>query len=251
VVTGASRGVGKGAALGLAAHGATVYLTGRTENDAALPEFLKGATIYKTADEVNKLGGVGIAHRCDFNNDGDIKALFARVKQEHGKLDILVNNAWSGGEHVMNGYFWNTPFWEQPIAMFDGMYAVGLRSGYVCSQYAAKMMTAQKSGTIVNISFQCAKEYFINPVHGIIKAGVDKMTADTAHELKEYGVKVFSLYPGAVATEGMLEMAKYDAAMDINQMESPRFIGECVASLASDDAYLNDSGKVMLTKSFR
>lgn len=247
VVTGASRGVGKGVALGLAAHGATVYVTGRTENDDGLPSFQKGTTIHKTVEEVNKIGGIGIEHRCDFSQDGDIRALFERVKREQGKLDILVNNAWAGAKHVINGYFWNTPFWKQPIALLDDFFTVGLRSGYLCSQYAAQMMAEQKSGLIANISLYAARQYVINPVHGIIKAAVDKMSADTAHELKEYGVKVFSLYPGNVATEGMREMAKYDNSMNINEMESPQFVGICIAALSQDDNAITQSGKVLRT----
>ena len=108
VVTGASRGIGKGVALGLAEHGATVYVTGRTESDDGLPDFLKDTTIHKTAEEVLKIGGTGIAFRCDFSKDDDVKFLFEHIKKEQGRLDILVNSAWSGAAHVMNGYFWNT-----------------------------------------------------------------------------------------------------------------------------------------------
>lgn len=247
VVTGASRGIGKGIALGLASQGATVYVTGRTENDEGLPDFLKGTTIHKTVEEVNRLGGVGLAHRCDFSRDEDIKALFDRVQSEQGQLDILVNNAWAGANHVVNEYFWGTPFWQQPIALLDDFYSVGLRSGYLCSQYAAPIMAKQKSGLIANISFYCARQYFINPVHGIIKAAVDKMSADTAHELKDYGVKVFSLYPGSVATEGMRELAKHDPSMNVSEMETPQFVGMCVAALALDDNAIKHSGKVLLT----
>lgn len=247
VVTGASRGVGKGVALGLAAQGVTVYVTGRTEDDKGLPDFQRGTTIYKTAEEVNRIGGKGIAHRCDFSCDEDIKVLFERVKSEQGKLDILINNAWSGANHVVNEYFWNTPFWQQPITLLDDFYTVGLRSGYLCSQYAAEMMTEQKNGLIVNISFYCAKQYLINPVHGIIKAAVDKMSADTSHELNEYGIKVFSLYPGSVATEGMVEMAKLDPSINIDEMETPQFVGMCVAALALDDIAIKQNGKALLT----
>ena len=147
----------------------------------------------------------------------------------------------------MNEYFWNAPFWKQPISLLDDFYTVGLRSGYLCSQYAAEIMTEKKNGLIANISFYCAQSYFITPVHGIIKAAVDKMSADTAHELKEHGIKVFSLYPGDVSTEGMKEIAKHDTSMNINEMESPKFVGLCVAALASDDSAIKESGNVVLT----
>lgn len=247
VVTGASRGIGKGVALGLAEHGATVYVTGRTENDDGLPDFLKGTTIHKTAEEVEKIGGRGIACRCDFSKDEDVKNLFRRVQKEQGRLDILVNNAWAGASHVMNGYFWNTPFWKQPISLFDDFYTVGLRSNYLSSAYAAEMMSIQNSGFIVNISFFSARRYWINPAHGIFKAATDKMTMDTAHELKKYHVKVFSLYPGNVRTEGMLEAAKYNPALNEQEMESPQFVGRCVAALALDNQAIKHSGSVLIT----
>ena len=247
IVTGSSRGVGKGVALGLAANGATVYVTGRTEDDDELPDFVKGTSIHNTAKEVRRLGGIGIAHRCDFSNDDEIKALFERVKEEQGRLDILVNNAWAGAKHVMNDYFWNKSFWDQPISLLDDFYTVGLRSAYLCSQYAAKIMTEQKSGLIVNISFYSAKMFYITPVHGIIKAAVDKMTADTARELKDSGVRVFSLYPGSVLTEGMKEAAKYDASINTGDMESPKYVGLCIAALSADGKTIEHSGSVLLT----
>jgi len=247
IVTGASRGIGKGAALGLAERGATVYVTGRTESDDNLPGFLKGTTIHKTAEEVTEIGGKGIACRCDFRKDEDIENLFERVQKEQGQLDILVNNAWSGADHVMNGYFWNTPFWEQPISLFDDFYTVGLRSAYLSSMYAAKMMAPQKSGLIANISFFSARRYWLTPAHGIFKAATDKMSADTAHELKEHGVKVFSLYPGNVRTEGMIEAAKHNPALNEQEMESPWFIGRCVAALALDDDAIERSGIVLIS----
>lgn len=247
IVTGASRGIGKGIALGLAEHGATIYVVGRTEDDTNLPAFLKETTIHNTVEEVNRLGGKGIACRCDFRKDEDVRHLFEQVEKEQGRLDILANSAWAGADHVMNGYFWNMPFWEQPISLFDDFYMVGLRSSYLASIYAAQMMAKQKSGLIVNISFYSARRYWITPSHGIFKAATDKMTMDTAHELKEYGVKVFSLYPGNVRTEGMIEAAKQNPSLNEQDMESPQFVGRCVAALSLDSEAINRSGEVMIT----
>jgi dehydrogenase/reductase SDR family protein 1 len=247
IVTGASRGVGKGVALGLAEFGCTVYITGRTERGELLPEFLKSTNIHQTAEEVNRLGGVGIAHKCDHASDEQVEELFKRVEAEQGMLDILVNSAWAGGAHVMGGYFFNTPFWEQPVSLWDDNYTVGLRSNYVASRLAAKIMTNHKSGLIVNISFYGGRRYFNNVAYGVCKAAVDKLSADTAIELKDYGVSVFSLYPGQVGTEGMLEAAKYDANLDVNAMETPRFVGRCVAALASDEHAIGNTGRILIT----
>ena len=247
IVTGASRGVGKGIALGLAEFGATVYITGRTEDGKGLPDFLKETSIYKTAEEVTALGGVGIPHKCDHSKDEEVEILFKRVEEEQGRLDILVNNAWAGGAHAMNGYFFNTPFWQQPVSLWDDNYSVGLRSNYVASRLAAELMVKQKHGLIVNISYYGGKHYLNNVAYGVCKAAVDRLSADTALELKPYGVSVFSLYPGQVSTEGMLEYAKYDSTIDLSKMETPQSVGRAVAALALNEKSMESSGKILTT----
>jgi len=246
VVTGASRGVGRGIALGLAEAGATVYVTGRTENGDSMPDFLKNTSIYQTVRQINEMGGVGIAYKCDHSRDGETEALFNEVVNKNGKVDILVNNAWGGGIHSMQSYFFNTPFWEQPVSIWDDHYVVGVRSNYVASRLAAKIMANQKEGIIINISFFGGKRYFNNVAYGVSKATVDRMSKDMAIELKDYNVRVFSLYPGQVSTEGMLEYAKYSEDLDISGMESPQFIGRCVAALANDRNIIKESGKILI-----
>lgn len=247
IVTGASRGIGKGVALGLAESGATVYITGRTEKGEMLPDFLKETSIHKTAKEATELGGIGIAHRCDHSNDEEVKALFKRVMDEQGKIDILVNNAWGGGIHAVESYFFNTPFWKQPISLWDDNYIVGVRSNYVASKFAAGIMAEQKSGLIINISFYGGRRYLNNVSYGVSKAAVDRLSADMAYELKEYNVPVFSLYPGQVSTEGMVEFAKYDSSVAIDKMETPQFVGRCIAALANDATAIKDTGKILIT----
>lgn len=247
IVTGGSRGVGKGIALGLAEAGATIYVTGRTTDDNDLPYFLKGTTIYNTIDEVNKLGGIGVAYKCDHSNDEEVEKLFNTVLKKEGRLDILVNNAWAGGAHVLGGYFFDTPFWKQPISLWNDNYTVGLRSNYIASRYAARIMSEQKSGLIINISYYGGRRYFNNVAYGVCKAAVDKLSADTAYELKEYGVSVFSLYPGTVSTEGMIEASKYDSSIKIEEMESPIFVGRCISALAMDEGIIEESGEILIT----
>lgn len=247
LVTGASRGVGKGIAKGLGEAGATVYITGRTENDKELPEYLEGSSIRQTADEVNQLGGVGIAHKCDHARDEQVDALFQRIIQEQGRLDILVNNAWGGSLHATQPYFFNTPFWEQPMALWDDNYLVGLRSDYYASKLAATIMVEQKNGLIVNVSYYGGRHYFNNVAYGVTKAAIDRLSADMAHELKPHGVTAISLYPGQVSTEGMLAYAKMDPSVDLDKMESPQFIGRCVAALALDDRLLEKTGQILIT----
>ncbi len=243
VVTGASRGVGKGVALGLGEAGATVYVSGRTisaEDSSSI------GTIYQTAQEVNELGGKGIAVRCDHRHDNEVMALFKRVEEETGgQLDILVNNVWGGYEKMVenNNFTWEKPFWEQPLWRWEAMFEAGVRAHYVASQHAARLMVAQKSGLIVNISFWAAQKYIANTIYGVAKAADDRMALYMAHELRSSNVAAFSLYPGLVRTEGVMQAAEY---FDLSNSESPQFIGRTIAALATDPALMTKSGQVLV-----
>ncbi|HEY1016790.1 MAG TPA: SDR family NAD(P)-dependent oxidoreductase [Herpetosiphonaceae bacterium] len=243
LVTGASRGIGKGVALSLGEAGATVYLTGRTEaaDQATVP--LAG-TIHETAAAVTAAGGRGIAVRCDHSDDAQVAALFERIRAEQGRLDVLVNNAWAGYELLHRGGYqdWIAPFWEQPLERWDGMFAVGVRSHYAAARLAAPLMIAQGRGLIVNVSFKVAGEYGGNVGYGVTKAAADKMAADMAHELRPHGVAAVSLYPGLVRTEGVMLYADY---FDLSVSQSPRFVGRAVAALAADPDALSRSGEVL------
>jgi dehydrogenase/reductase SDR family member 1 len=226
LVTGGSRGVGNGIALGLAEAGAKVYVTGRTV-------------------ESENLGGGCIPIRCDHTIDEEVERVFERIAREQGKLDILVNNAWGGYENMVeNGEFtWVYPFWKQPLGRWDSMFAAGVRAAYVASCFAARAMVEQKRGLIVNISFWASQKYLSNVAYGVAKAATDKMTADTARELRDQGVAVVSLYPGLVRTEKVMEAAAY---LDLGNSESPQFIGRAVAALASDPSVMSKSGSILV-----
>ena len=176
LVTGASRGVGKGIALGLGEAGATVYVTGRTEEPGKGAVPVEG-TIYQTAEEVTAQGGHGIAVRCDHRNDEQVKALFNRIQAEHGRLDILVNNIWGGYEHFNDGtkHWLEKGFWTAPIERWDKSFDAGVRAHYVASVLAAPIMIAQKSGLIVNISFVAARQPDMGVSYGAAKAADDHM----------------------------------------------------------------------------
>lgn len=185
VVTGASRGIGKGIAEELGRAGARVYVTGRasTAEGSAWP-----GSIAQTAENVAKLGGEGIAVACDHRDDKAVAALFDRILRDCGRLDVLVNNASSFGS-TKDGYpLGNVPFWQHPIDLWDEMHDVGLRSHFVASTFAAPSMIAQKSGLIVNVSSAGAASYAFNAAYGSAKAGLDKLSADMAHDLQDYNV---------------------------------------------------------------
>jgi NAD(P)-dependent dehydrogenase (short-subunit alcohol dehydrogenase family) len=228
LVTGATRGVGRGVALALAAAGATVYATGRTISDETFPP------------------GTGIRGiPCDHTQDSQVESVFEQVRKEVDRLDILVNNVWGGYENMIeNGEFtWMAPFWKQPLWRWDAMFAAGVRAHYVSSVHAARVMVEQGSGLIVNISFWAAQKYIGNAAYGVSKAATDKLTSDMAHELQASNVAVVSLYPGMVRTEKVMEAAAF---LDLSNSESPEFIGRAVAGLAADPEVMTRSGSVLV-----
>jgi dehydrogenase/reductase SDR family member 1 len=226
VVTGASRGIGKGVASELANQGATVFATGRS-------------------DDLAHLSGRGTAIRCDHRIDADVEAAFGRILGESGGIDVLVNNVWGGYEDMIeNGVFtWGTPFWEQPISRWDAMFAAGVRAHYRASQLAAPSMIARGRGLIVNISHWSAQKHIGNVAYGVSKAATDKMTADMATELRPHGVAVVSLYPGLVRTEKVMAAAQW---LDMSNSESPEFIGRAIAALAADAERMRHTGNVLV-----
>lgn len=247
LVTGASRGIGKGIAQALGAAGATVYVTGRTESPSNATVPLPG-TIHETAALVTQAGGLGIAVRCDHSDDAQVRALFDRIRTDHGRLDLLVNNAWTGYQAKQrskkSGF--HTSFWKLPPTFWDTMFMVGVRSNYVASGYAAAMMINQQSGLIVHLTATAGEKYGENVAYGVSKAAVNRMTADMAHELQPYQVTVVALCPFVVATEMLMSNRKNQALE--KWMETPLFVGQAVVALASDPQVSAKTGKVYYTR---
>lgn len=241
VVTGASRGAGKGIALAFGATGDIVYVTGRSqkEGDAPLP-----GTVFATAEAITRRGGIGIPVICDHANDDDVAKLFERVQKEQGRLDILVNNAAALHDDLVQP----GPFWEKSLALVD-ILDVGLRSSYVASWHAAKIMAAQKHGLIVNTSSPGAACYMHGPAYGAQKAGSDKMVWDMAHDLRPFNVACVSIWMGVLNTE-RLQLAAAGSpeqyAPFLQMAESPEFTGRVIEALYRDPKLMEKSGKTLI-----
>ncbi len=240
IVTGASRGVGRGVALALGASGAVVYVTARSSRGTETTEGLPG-TVEDTAEEVTLRGGSGVAIACDHFDDAQVQRVFDRVIDDHGRVDILVNNAWAGYERGGDARF-DAPFWDQPTWRWD-LFNASLRGQYVSSQLAARHMTAARSGLIANISYTDGETFLGQVAYDTTKTACDRMAAAMAFELRKYEVAACSLLPGFVRTE------RVEAAWELlgdgpaSVVHSPEYVGRAVCALAADPARLEFSGE--------
>ena len=245
IVTGASRGIGKGIAVALGAHGATVYVTGRTVTSD--PDSLPG-TVGETAADVDRRGGKGIAVQVDHSDDDQVAALFARIRREQGRLDILVNNAFAIPEDLTDPQ----PFWEKPLSNWE-MVDVGVRSNFVAARHAAQAMVRQRSGLIVAISGYTGVAYTYGVIFGMCKAAVDRMARDMAIELEPHNVASLSLWQGLTYTEraqrNLARSPEMKNATVTNPAVgcSPEFPGRVIAALAADPEAMKRSGGTFIT----
>lgn len=244
VVTGASRGVGKGVALGLGEAGATVYVTGRSLGAEDDPR----GSLTRTVDEIVALGGHGVAARCDHNDDADVGRVFERVRAEHGRLDVLVNNVMATPQRADlppgTRSQWDLhPFWEMPLSVWEAYHRIGLRSHYVASFFAAPLLIESGGRLIVCISAPGSRRYVQNVAYGVGKAGVEKLAADMAEELRPHGVASVSLWPGFVRTEDVV--GQPDVYPDLSATVSQIFPGRAIAALAADPAVIEKTGQTL------
>jgi NAD(P)-dependent dehydrogenase (short-subunit alcohol dehydrogenase family) len=233
VVTGASRGVGKGIAIALGEQGATVYVTGRTTGEGE-------RTIDTTAQLVTEAGGEGRPIRCDHGDDADIQALFERIGAEADHIDVLVNNVYK----IPDPPAWGGGFWDHPIQVWDDQVGIGLRAHYVASWHAAPLLfKAGPGAAILNVSSPGGQSYHFSSSYGAGKAGLDRLTADMAIELEPKGVAAVVLYPGAVSTEFIQDAAGVQG-MDLSGMQTPLFVGRTAAALLAADDLMSRSGSI-------
>jgi NAD(P)-dependent dehydrogenase (short-subunit alcohol dehydrogenase family) len=241
VVTGASRGAGRGITIALGGHGCTVYVTGRSEKpgDSAL-----SGTIHETAAAVTAAGGRGIAVRVDHADDRQVRSLFEQVRGEEGRLDILVNNACALHDQLTApGHFW-----EKPLEIVD-MLEVGLRSSYIASYYAAPLMIAQGQGLVIFTSAPGAVHYVFGPAYGAHKAGMDKFAADMAVDFRAYDVAAISIWMGALLTERLKMVIASDRTKFGHlegTTETPELTGHVIWGLYNDPGLMEISGHTVI-----
>jgi len=243
LVTGGSRGVGKGVAIGLAEAGATVIVTARTRSSGG-SEW--PGSLDETIAAIDDAGGKGIGLLCDHSDDSSVKYIFDLIRRDHGRLDVLVNNVFAAPD-VMPV---NVPFWQVPISLWDTLHRVGLRSHFVASQFAVPLMLPQKRGLIVNTSSGGGVRYTFNVPFGVQKSGVDRMARDMAHELQPLGISAVSIWPGYIKSEKLAAQPdRVPAALArliAERGETPVFVGRAVAALAADPDVIAKTGQILL-----
>lgn len=260
VVTGASRGAGRGIAVELGAAGATVFVTARSTRgekargyDQILGlsklEELPGS-VEETAEEVTRAGGKGVPVRVDHTRDEEVRALFERVDREAGRLDLLVNNAW-GGHEVFDGVF-DAPFWQHDLAQWDAMMDRGVRNHLVAARHAAPRMVRAGRGLVVATTFWDRDRFLKGMlVYDLAKAAINRLALGMAEELRAHGVASVAVSPGWMRTELVLaghatDEARWRERPALVGTESPRYVGRAVAALAADPGVLEKSGRVLL-----
>ncbi|MGB8943464.1 MAG: SDR family NAD(P)-dependent oxidoreductase [Streptomyces sp.] len=247
VVTGASRGVGRGIALALGSAGATVYVTGRSTRTEGRTEGLPG-TVDDTADEVTARGGTGIAVRCDHRSTEDNEALTDRIRSEHGKLDLLVNNAWAGYERSSDVRF-DAPFWDQPMWRYE-LCEGSLRAQYDITRLLTPLMFERgegRTGLIVGIGFTDGETYLGQAAYDVFKSANDRLSKAFAADLRKKKIAALSLHPGFVRTERV--EAAWEALGDgpAAVVHTPEYVGRAINALAADPDVLSRSGQVLST----
>ncbi|HEY5927563.1 MAG TPA: SDR family oxidoreductase [Kofleriaceae bacterium] len=260
IVTGASRGGGRGIAVELGAEGATVYVTGRTSRTAPPPDYstflaqghltAMPGTIEDVAEEVTAAGGRGIAARCDHSDPAQVRDLIARVEREHGRIDVLVNNAW-GGHETLTHETLDAPFWEQPLDHWQSMFDHGVRNHAVACHAAAPLFVKQKRGLIVTTTFWDRGRYIKgNLFYDLAKATMNRLAFSVAEELRPHGVTSLAVAPGWMRTELILAAFHTDEQHwrdipPLSRSETPRYLGRAIAALAADPNVHAKTGDVL------
>lgn len=247
LVTGASRGAGRAIAATLGECGATVYVTGRSTRAGTTTEGLAG-TVEDAAEEVAARGGVGIPARCDHTDDGDVTRLVDRIRDERGRLDVLVNNAWGGYEQHPGAGAFTRPLWEQPLGLWERMFVAGVRAHLVMARAAAPLLVAPSTDAtprlIASTVAWAFGAYLGNAFYDVAKAACVRLAFALGEELRPHGVASVAVAPGFMRTERVLA-AHAAEPFDLSTTESPEYVARAIASLAGDPDVMRDTGSVL------
>jgi NAD(P)-dependent dehydrogenase (short-subunit alcohol dehydrogenase family) len=247
LVTGATRGLGKGIAIGLGEAGATVYITGRSWGQSTGGDNISG-TLQETQQAVEEVGGICHPVQLDHSDDEQVRLLFERIEAEQGKLDLLVNNVFSGVQTLRDCY--GKPFWHHEPQLWDTVNNVGLRSHYVASVYAARLMSKNSQGLICTLSSWGGMSYIFGVAYGVGKSACDRLAADMAVELKPDNITSVSIWPGIVGTEHISRFAEEISSQEQKifgngyNWETPLLTGRAIAALAAEPDLMKHTGKV-------
>jgi NAD(P)-dependent dehydrogenase (short-subunit alcohol dehydrogenase family) len=254
VVTGASRGAGRGIASVLGEAGATVYVTGRSVRGHLTKPELAGTTIDDTADLVTVRGGVGIPVRVDHTVDAEIASLFQQVRHQHGQLDLLVNNAWGGYEdyahHGGDASVFDAVFWEQPLERWDKMWMAGVRATLATTKAALPLLFSQQRGLIINTTLEIDPTFYDAALYyRTAKLAINYLTFGMAHDVYVRGgfpIPVIGLAMGWMRTEAVMENFRQGlhSVEELKQTDSVELGGRTVLALANDPDVLEKTGKI-------
>ena len=250
LVTGASRGAGRGIALELGTAGAIVYVSGRSVEGGPTTDRVPG-TIDETARDVTTRGGHGIAIRCDHTVDADVASLFQRIRDDHGRLDILVNNVWGGYENADCRPLPLVPFWEQSLHQWDAMFTAGVRAHLAASRLAVPMMLPRQRGLIVSTTANLEPlPYMRNLFYDLAKNAVGRLAWAMAQELREHGIAAVAVAPGFMRTERVVEAFRRAGAEEAlngpgGPKETTAYLGRAIVALSSDPRVIEKSGQLL------
>jgi NAD(P)-dependent dehydrogenase (short-subunit alcohol dehydrogenase family) len=250
LVTGASRGAGRGIALELGSAGATVYVTGRSISGGPTTDDVPG-TIDDCARDVTERGGRGIAVRCDHAVDADVEALFDRIRADHGRLDLLVNNVWGGYESPECRPLARVPFWEQSLDQWDRMFTAGVRAHITASRLAVPLMLPLHRGLIVSTTANLETlPYLRNLFYDLAKNAVARLVWAMAEELREHGIAALAVAPGFMRTERIVEAFRRAGVPDAldgpgGPKETTAYLGRAIVALALDARAIEKSGQLV------
>ncbi|MHB0886089.1 MAG: SDR family NAD(P)-dependent oxidoreductase [Bacillota bacterium] len=240
MVTGASRGGGRGIAMVLGEEGATVYVTGRSARGGQTTDGRR-ETVEETAEMVTARGGVGIAVRCDHTRDEEVQAAFERVRKEQGRLDILANCVFGGSEDGLKD--WGRPFWERHPGNWEGMFGAGVRAYLMAARYVAPLMLPNRRGLIINLTFWDHDKKLDSIYYDLAMNANNRMAFDLAAELKEHDIAAVALVPGWMRTERVMD--GHFSPEEMAGTESVEYVGRAAAALAADPEVMKKTGQVL------